>query len=304
MKLTTHTYKHVDQLKIELDVYCIESGAENTPVIVLLHGGALIFGDRSGYGPDVPRYAHFFQMGCTVIAMDHRLAPETKLAEIIEDIKDGFRWILTEGQRIYQYDVSRIIVVGHSAGGYLALMSGFCLDHSPKAIISYFGYGDITGEWYTKPDPYYRSIGLISRDESGIDAVNDVETTCNYDGRGLGNIYLYYRQNGLWTQEVGGVDPETNPDYYKQYNPIDNVTENYPPVLLLHGDQDSDVPYLKSMEMSAALTQKEIENHFITIKGGQHRFDLNTEDPQVQAATEQVRAFVERHTSIDYDRKN
>lgn len=294
MKRTTHTYKQINGLNIELDVYCQDHGVKGTPVIVLLHGGALIYGDRSGYAPDSDRYKHFFQMGATVITMDHRLAPETKLVGIIEDIQDGFRWIHSEGRSIYQYDTSKIVVVGHSAGGYLALMCGFCLDVPPTAIISYYGYGDITGEWYTQPDLYYRSIGLIAREDSGIDEIKGRETTCNYDGRGVGNLYRYYRQNGLWTQEVGGVDPNTNSDYYSYYNPIENISEKYPPVLFLHGDHDTDVPYNKSVNMSTALTQEGIHNELITIKNGPHRFDVNIEDKQVRQATAQVKSFVRK----------
>jgi len=291
MKCNTHVYKQVGELGIDLNLYCPEGGSENTPVIVLLHGGCLMRGERRNYRSDDARQKHFFEMGATVISVNYRLAPETKLPQIIEDIKDGFRWIHSTGKEEYGYDTSRVIVAGHSAGGYLTLMCGFCLEKRPQALISYFGYGDVSGAWYSQPDPFYRSLDIIPEENSGIDRKGP-ETIAGYEGRGIDNLYLYYRQNGLWTKEVGGVDPKINPDFYREYNPIENISSSYPPVLFLHGENDTDVPYSKSVAMSEALTKKGVQNQLITIKEGTHGFDRNTEDRQVQEATLQVKSFI------------
>jgi acetyl esterase/lipase len=293
MSLATHTYKKVGDLEIEIDVYTPEDGSKETPVLVLLHGGCLMQGDRSGYNPESDRHKHFFQMGATIISVDYRLAPETKLPGIIEDIQDCFRWIHTEGYELYGYDRNRIIVAGHSAGGYLTMMCGFCLDKAPQGLIPYYGYGDVTQAWYSQPDPYYCSKDKVGREETGFFA-NNPETTTNYDGRNLGSLYLYYRQNGLWTKEVGGVDPEKNPGFFNQYEPIKNLSRNYPSSLFLHGDNDTDVPYSKSVDMSKALTAIGVQNELITINDGSHGFDQNIRDEQVIAATEKVKQFINK----------
>ena len=49
------------------------------------------------------------------------------------------------------YEDNRIAVSGGSAGGYLALVSGYIFEPRPKAIISHFGYGDPTKDWESKP---------------------------------------------------------------------------------------------------------------------------------------------------------
>jgi len=291
MKCNTHTYKQAGELGLELSLYCPEGGSENSPVIVLLHGGCLMYGGRVEYTPDEERHKHFFEMGATVISVDYRLAPETKLPEIIEDIRDSFRWIHSTGKELYKYDTSRLIVAGHSAGGYLTLMCGFCLETKPLALVSYYGYGDVSGDWYSQPDPFYRSIDLVAKEDSGIDK-DGQETTTDYKGRGVGKLYLYYRQNGLWTKEVGGIDPAADPDFYQQYNPVGNITSSYPPVLFLHGEEDMDVPHCKSVEMSDALTQTGVKNRLITIRDEGHGFDKNTDDKQVQEATFQVKSFI------------
>ncbi len=286
----THTYKKVNNLAIKVDVFSPENGNNNSPVIVLLHGGALMYCDRLCYSPDGPD-KHFFQMGATVISVDYRLAPETKLPEIIKDIQDCFKWIHSEGKDIYNYNSEKVIVAGHSAGGYLTMMCGFCLDNNPQGLISYFGYGDITKPWYSEPDPFYSAMDIVKKEDVRLSGY-EKETTCDYEGRNLGALYLYYRQNGLWTKEVGGVDPQKNPEFFEQYEPIKNISKDYPPTLLLHGDKDTDVPYSKSSDMAKALTETGVENELITIKDGAHGFHNNVEDEQVIAATKKVKEFI------------
>jgi dipeptidyl aminopeptidase/acylaminoacyl peptidase len=60
---------------------------------------------------------------------DYRLAPETKLKGIIEDIRDALNWARNEGKVLFNIDPDRIGVVSNSAGGYLTLMSGFVADY-------------------------------------------------------------------------------------------------------------------------------------------------------------------------------
>ncbi len=286
---TTHVYKKVQDLDIMLDVYQPETGTEGSPVLVLLHGGGLINGDRNMYKPTDPANEHFFQVGATVITVDYRLAPETKLPQIIEDLQDCMKWVHTKGKELYGYDTNNLIVAGHSAGGYLTMMAGFCLEIKPKALIAYYGYGDITGDWYTKPDPFY----LTKKRQVESTQLTNKETTCNYDGRGNWGVYLYYRQNGLWTQEVSGVNPQMHPTFHKQYEPIQNISKDYPPILMFHGDKDTDVPYQKSVDMNNALTKAGIKSTLITIKDGCHAFDIRQLDsPQTKQTNVTVKQFI------------
>jgi len=58
------------------------------------------------------------------------------------------------------------------------------------------------------------------------------------------------RQNGLWPKEVAGFDPDKEPRAFDRFCPIRNVTKDYPPTLLLHGDNDTDVPHQQSVDSS------------------------------------------------------
>ena len=286
-------YKNAGDCLIKADVYRSSKDSTPTAVIVYIHGGCLIYGSRKNINPK--QLDLYLNAGYTVISIDYRLAPETKLAEIITDLQDAFRWICESGPGLFAIDPQRITVVGHSAGGYMALMSGFCVVPRPKAIVSFYGYGDIIGEWYSKPDPFYSQQPAVSEEESGRLVIGPAITE-PYEGRGKDKFYLYCRQNGLWPQEVGGYDPVEKASFFDQYCPVQNVTLDYPPTLLLHGNHDTDVPYQQSLLMKEELSRYKVEYELITMDNRGHGFDGEMDDPMVKKAFTKVFAFLDLHT--------
>ena len=89
---TTVTYREVDGHKILADVYRPD-GDDVRPVIVWIHGGALIMGHRESIAGQIRQLAE--EQGYALVSIDYRLAPETKLPEIISDIEAAFRWLAT-----------------------------------------------------------------------------------------------------------------------------------------------------------------------------------------------------------------
>lgn len=285
-----YTYKVVGDCKIQATVYQVD-GPKGGPALVWIHGGALIAGSRSWMEPyQLERY---LQAGFSVVSIDYRLAPETKLPEIIADLKDAFQWVHEMGPGLFAIDPERISVLGHSAGGYLALMSGICVNPPPKAIVSFYGYGDIIGPWYSQPDPFYCNQGMIPRDMAYASVGQTPLITGEWEKRSP--FYLYCRQHGLWPQEVGGEDPQKNPGWFSRYCPIQNITSNYPPTLLIHGDLDTDVPCELSVEMDAALEKHKVNHQLLTLKGKGHGFDGSEnayEDPTISRVFFQVEEFL------------
>lgn len=286
----TYTYKVAEGCEIKADVYRPWDDTVR-PVVVWIHGGALIMGHRENIGDrDRDMYVN---AGCTIVSIDYRLAPETKLKFIIEDLQDAFRWVREKGPGLFHADPARIGVVGHSAGGYLALMSGFCVNPRPNALISFYGYGDIAGHWYSGPDPFYCQVPAVSRDDAyaavGRSPISGPEGQHNRD-----RFYLYCRQQGLWPKEVTGYDPHTEPEAFDPFCPLRNITAEYPPTLLLHGDQDTDVPYEQSVVMADGLARAGVEHELVTIPGGGHGFD-GSDAPIVAEALERVLSFLRQH---------
>ena len=262
----TFTYKTVGDCPIQADVYGASAG-EARPVVVWIHGGALIMGSRTGIDPAF-RDA-LVRAGYVVVSIDYRLAPETKLPAILDDVRDACAWVRAEDPKKLGIRPEKLAVMGGSAGGYLTLTTGYRVDPSPLALVSFWGYGDITGPWYSKPDPFYRTQPLVSED----DARKAVGTRVLAESAGKndrGKFYLYCRQNGLWPKEVTGLDPETDPKAFDPFCPIRHVTDKYPPTLLIHGTKDTDVPYALSEEMDATLEQHGVENELITIPDAGH----------------------------------
>lgn len=267
LPLETYTYKHAGDLDIALDFYPLDRTAP-APVILWLHGGALMFGTRRWMHPVQRQLLR--EAGYAQVSIDYRLAPETKLPDIVSDVRDAFGWIVREADTV-NIDPKRIGVLGHSAGGYLALMSGCCLGVKPKAVASFYGYGDIIGDWYSKPNGHYRQQPLISEADAlatvGAMPIADAEDTER------GTYYVYCRQNGLWPEAVLGVDPQEHPAAFTSYCPPQHITADHPPTLLLHGTKDTDVPYEQSVIMVEAFKKAGAVYELVTIDGGGHTFD-------------------------------
>lgn len=301
----TYVYKMVHDCKIQADIYRCP-GEERRPAILWLHGGALIFGNRRMLpGEQMELY---LAAGYTVISIDYRLAPETKLQGILEDVQDAHDWVCQQGPSLFGIDPNRVAVIGHSAGGYLALMAGLSVHRRPKAIVSFYGYGDIAGEWYSQPDPHYNKEPAVAPEvaRQGVRGSILAESQLDDfpDQRWL--FYLFCRQQGLWPQEITGHDPHTEPGAFDALCPVRNVTPDYPPTLLLHGDQDTDVPLALSQQMAAALQEQHVLHQFIIMKGLGHAFDVFPQDlpegqpgglkhPKVHQAFDEVVTFLNEH---------
>jgi acetyl esterase/lipase len=281
----TFIYKQLKECKLSADVII---QARQSPILIYLHSGGLIFGTRKWLS--VEQIDFYVNAGYNLVAIDYRLAPETKLTEIIEDIRDALQWVRTSVCPAYGLNPDRIALLGCSAGAYLSLLAG-TMEWRPQAIVSLYGYGDIVGDWITKPSPYYCHRPLVSpalaRDRVGNTELAEGDWS-RFD------YYLYCRQNGVWLEEVTGLDRNRDARLLDSMNPMRLLTERFPPTLLLHGDQDTDVPYDQSVAMNLALQKLGVDSELITIEGADHVFDQHFNDPAVRYAFEQIKLFLDR----------
>lgn len=288
----TVVYKTVGDLQIKADVYNATPG-QRKPALMWLHGGALIMGNRQGF--DRRLAAELIQRGFCIVSIDYRLAPETKLPAIIEDIQAAWKWLRSDGAEHFGVDPDRIATAGGSAGGYLTLMTGFCLDSRPRALVSYYGYGELTTPWYANPDAFYRKQPLVSEQEA-LSSVGQSPVTENPPGKNRGRFYLYCRQNGLWPLNVAGHDPKSENKWFDPYCPLRNVTAKYPPTRLIHGTADTDVPYEESKMMDEKLTQLGVEHELITLKDVGHGLSHATPAQLSEIAIKSA-DFIQKHTA-------
>ena len=283
------TYRKDGPLAVQADVF-VPPGSGPFPVVLWIHGGALIFGDRGMLPAD--ERERYLRAGLAVVAIDYRLAPETKLDGILEDLDAAHAWLRREGPAL-GLDPTRLGVVGHSAGGYLALMAGVRFRPRPRAIVSFYGYGDIAGSWYSRPDPGYLRDPAVSPEEAeravGREPIAQGDETRRFA------YYRYARQRGLWPRLVTGHDPDREPRAFDPWCPVRSVTAGFPPTLLLHGDRDEDVPYARSVDMAKALASAGVAHELVTLPGLGHVFDLEgpgLKDPVVARAFDRTVAFL------------
>jgi acetyl esterase/lipase len=244
---------------------------------------------------DTNQLAMYLEAGYTVVAIDYRLAPETKLETIVADVKAARAWLVAEGPALFNIDPDRIAVVGHSAGGYLALLTGFRADPLPKALVAFYGYGDLTGDWAAQPSTSHSQGERITRERANR-ALRGSGKSCVPIGSTLNGrfgYYVYARQQGTWPLEVSGHDPVTEAAWFSAFEPVQNVTPRYPPTMLLHGRADTDVPFAAAERMAAALEMQGVPYEFVSGARWNHVFDQTEADrPDVQAALRQVLAFL------------
>lgn len=102
--------------KCKLDIHYPEN-AENQTTILWFHGGGMTQGAK-----EIPQALK--QKGYIVVGAGHRLSPQVSVDEVIQDAALSYKWVV-DNIKEYGGDPSKIVISGHSAGGYLALMLGF-----------------------------------------------------------------------------------------------------------------------------------------------------------------------------------
>ena len=181
------------------------------PCILWICGGAWLSMDRSAH---LVYLASLARKGFVVASAEYRTSNEVKYPVPIQDIKSAVRYLRAHAE-CYNIDEQKIGVMGESAGGYLAAMTALC--DSPE-----FDAGDFSGYsgavqaaccWYPPAD--FSLMKAYSAEENAVSPES-----------------LFLGKNA-----AAGVE-ET-----PAVCPVNFVTVDAPPFLILHGDRDSVVPF-------------------------------------------------------------
>lgn len=291
----TFVYKTAGALEIKADVYVPAGDAKPRPVVVYLHGGSLINGKRQAVEKWFPR-EEFLAAGAAVVSVDYRLAPETKLRDLVQDVEDAFAWVRREGPALFGADPQRIAVSGGSAGGYLALLMGARLQPRAQAVYAEMSYADLLSTWQTSPSvhrPHYTDSNLNAREAwkqvSGPPIANEADRS----GDG-GAFNDFIRRSAAWPRAVTGWDPSAEADRYEPYRTFRHVDANFPPTFLVHGEADSDVPLAEPQRMAELFRQHGVEHRLIVLPNGEHGF-RGADPAAVRAAQREAVAFAMKH---------
>lgn len=230
---------------VRMDLYLPLGGP--APAVIFIHGGAWIFGDRDGVGPmymqDRPdTFTALAQRGFAVAAVDYRMTGEAIFPAQLHDIAAAHRFVVARAGDL-GIDPARIAVWGESAGGHLAMLLAFG-QHDSQALgpagapVSCPPLAALV-DWY---------------------GVSDIRVP-------MGDFPL----PGPTPEErlVGGPIAE-NAGLASAASPIDHVTADAPPTLVVHGTGDSLVPVSGSQALVAALADGGVPVEAAWIDGAEH----------------------------------
>lgn len=238
-----------------LDLLCpIELPENPMPAIVCIHGGGGVSGSKSdSYGilPELALEGYF------CVTIDYRLAPSAVFPAQIEDCKCAVRYLRTM-KDVYFIDPDKIGVWGASTGGYLASLLG------------------TTG-----------NIGELEGSDGWGDFASNVQAVVDWFGRtDLTGEELPENHSASVTL---GSRPQDNAELARRASPVTYASADDPPFLIMHGDQDTQVPLFHSQALYAALSENGVDATLQIIEGSGHGFE-NVED-----CYPYVRAFFDKH---------
>ena len=207
-------YQNHEDIPLAMDIYRLKNyGKEAMPIILMVHGGGLLVGNRKMSRTVCEALA---RSGCLVIAPQYRLLSETNAFGAIADLCAGLR---TAEQIAPQYggDPDRMFVIGESAGAFLAVYA--CAMTTSKPLCAAMGFDS------------------ANRPVKGLACLSGMFYTAKKDL--IGRVYLkdLYGERRKDSGLMQYMDPEHN-----------EVMDNLPPVIMTTSSAD----FLKSYTLSYA----------------------------------------------------
>lgn len=233
-------YAKVGETSLKLDLH--RPQGENPPLIVYVHGG----GWRAGSKSDTP-IVDLYDKGFAIASMDYRLSTQAVFPAQVHDIKAAIRFLRAKAG-LYHINASKVAIIGSSAGGHLAALVGVSngnpelegkvgehLDQSSdvQVIVSFFG-------------------------ASNLETILSQSTPKGRDFR-IPALKLLL-----------GDTPDKKPELAKLASPVTHLDKNDPPLLLIHGDADPQMPPQQSQELAKAYESLVLPVTLILLPGSLH----------------------------------
>jgi acetyl esterase/lipase len=262
-----------DPVRHKLDMF-LPKGAKGYPVVVILHGGAWLMGNKSLNGRYTAVGRCFASQGIGAVLPNYRLSPAVKHPEHVKDAARAFAWT---HQNIARYGglPEQIVLCGHSAGGHLAALLA-----TDESYLKAHGLG------------LANIKGVIGA--SGVYRIPDINLGLNWTWQ-VGDV----------TIEVDGKDVRLTPlrvvfgsdaKMRQDASPIHHVRPGLPPFLLMHGSRD--LPRLPQLakEFATALKEAGCEVEALEFPGRGHWTILFVSNSPDESVMKTMVAFIDKHT--------
>ena len=252
-------YARKDGQVLELDLYSSSplpvasvASVAVKPIVVVIHGGGWRSGQRS-VPSSLNRY--LAARGYLVASIDYRLAPHHRFPAAIDDVDDAVAW-LKENAASLGGDPRRIVLIGRSAGGHLALLAAYrTKDPDVKGVVAFYPGTDLRFAWANPSNPLVLDTRAVLGDFLG-----------------------------------GG--PDAFGKAYDAASAYDFAGKESPPTLLLHGTRDELVAVMQSRRLAEKLRAANVRSRLIELPWATHAFDYNFSGPGGQIATYAVERFL------------
>lgn len=233
-------YGSANNTPLKLDIWYPRDNPNPTPVLVYIHGGGWIFGSKEGA---VYQLLPYLERGWRVVNVEYRMAGNSLAPGSVEDTRCALRWIYRNAKQ-YNFDTSKIVLTGHSAGGHLSLITGMLPDGT---ALDNRCYADAK-----HGDAPMKVAGIVNW--YGITDVNDL-----IQGPNVKNYAV------MWMGSVPNAA-----EVARSVSPLTYVRSGLPPIITIHGDKDDVVPYTHATRLHDELQKTKNVHKLVTIKGGGH----------------------------------
>ncbi len=254
IRIEERVFSTLEGEKLTLDVF--KPGYEHTalPGVLVIHGGSWQSGSSREF---LPLNAYLAARDFVVFSINYRLAPKWKFPAGRDDVLSAIAYLKVYAKE-FGLDATRLVLLGRSSGGQLALLAAYTAsDPSIRGVVSVYGPTDLR---YGYENPASKLL---------------------IDTRGVLEMYL-------------GGSPASAEDAYFTASPINFVSANSPPTLLIHGSNDGHVSPEESARLDAKLTQASVKHVFVRLPWATHGCDWSFKGPCGQITTYAIEQFLER----------
>ncbi len=232
-------------LRQQLDVYRLATGVQEAPVLLQIHGGAWVIGEKRQQG--LPLMMELARRGWVCVAINYRLSPRHAWPAHLEDCKHALAWIQRSIQD-FGGDPRFVAVTGGSAGGHLSALVAL-----------------------TENDPRY---------QQGFEGADTRVAACVpfygvYDWTRDADRHHGSRFRQMLGRMVMQAPYEEAPERYREASPIHRIHSDLPPFLVIHGRNDSLAPAAGARDFAQRLQQESKSPvGYAELPGAQHAFDI------------------------------
>lgn len=259
----------------KMDIYLPKNHRGNAPVVLYIHGGGFIVGDKievmGGSHKNVEEMIkRLLDNGYAVVSVGYRFLPDALLDEISNDVTKAFEFVRKNGKQ-YGLDSNRIAVMGESAGGHLAQWLAVTQGKHIKASLPYYGSADFVNMTATtKAQPQCEDTNWANVIQADIP--QDFDLSAYAVGEKYGSPAFIKKATAL--------------------SPIYRVSKDTPPTLMFHGNNDCVVAHEQSVRYLKKLQEYQIPSELVIVEGEGHATPKFWTTPAYQ---EKVLAFLKQY---------